>query len=234
MGEGIGRRIRRLVGGGPRRGRRLAGRRRGGELEGSGGGVDADGGGFDALITEEVVDVVHGKTGDVSLEEGVALGETDFDVLRVASGERRLPVSVFLVTFCAGGGTGGTPGVFRVALSNTSREMPAVLSERDLPLFSCLCIEHRPRAIAGVDEARRGRRRARCRSCACGVRRAGRAAAAAAAAAVGGRVGRSAWRGRCGGRTAETAAAVAAAAAEAGQTSGPGDVEREKIFYRKM
>ena len=149
MGEAIGRRIRRLVGR-PGRGRWLARRGRG-ELEGCGGGVDADGGGLDALVTEEVVDVVHGKAGDASLEEGVALSETDLDVLCVTSGEGRLPVTVFLVAFCAGGGTGRTPGVFGVALSNTSREMPAVLSGAGLA-FIFLPLH---RAQASCDRRRR-------------------------------------------------------------------------------
>lgn len=69
-----------------------------------------------ALANTDLVEICEVKTRETALQEGVAEGDLALDVLGMATEGESLSVSVLLLASYACGRTGGTFGMFRVAL----------------------------------------------------------------------------------------------------------------------
>ena len=119
------------------------------------GGKVGDAANVNALTNEEVIEAIEGETWVVTLKEGLTLCDLEFKALSVASWSEGATMPIFLVAGGAGCCTSRAFWVFRIALKgNELMEIAVGVARRDLPLFSCSCTSHTPRATAAVGGAR--------------------------------------------------------------------------------
>ena len=113
------------------------------------------GGDLDALPDEDVIKLVELKTGVMTLEEGLALGNLLLNALSVSTGCEGLAMSVLLMAYGTGCGARCASGVLGIALEwgkvRVRMEIAAGVARRDLPLFFCSCISRTPHGSASND-----------------------------------------------------------------------------------
>ena len=122
-----------------------------------------NGGYIDTFLTENVGEIFQSKAWNSFLNKSFTLGKLIFKVLGVTSWGKCLTMSVLLMTGGASCGTSCALGMFGIALlkENESQECEGLMeiavgvARRDLPLFSCSCISHTPRASVEVGAAQR-------------------------------------------------------------------------------
>ena len=112
-------------------------------------------GDLDPLPDEDVIKLFELKTGVVTFEKGLALGNLLLNAFSVSTGCEGLAMSVLLMADGTGCSARCASRVLGVALEwgrvRVRMEIAAGVARRDLPLFFCSCILHMPHGTASID-----------------------------------------------------------------------------------